>query len=65
MSYSVRKNASGSYDLFDKKGDQYIDVRLEETEARNLCRKLNLGSGFGEWTPAFFSVKFEACYEGA
>lgn len=64
MSYTIRKNDFGSYDLFDKKSEQHIEVRLEEFEARTLCRKLNLGAGFAEWTPAFFAPKFEAKFEG-
>ncbi len=54
MSYSVIRNDLGKYDLFEKDSNNTIEIGIaQETEARSICRKLNLGSGFAGWTPNF------------
>lgn len=58
MSYSVRKDDFGTYNIYEKQSDVLIDMRKTEQEARDLCRKLNLGSGFAGWTPLFIAEKF-------
>jgi len=59
MSYSVIRNNLGKYDLFEKDSNNTIEIGItQETEARSICRKLNLGSGFAGWTPEFIASKF-------
>lgn len=55
MSYSVAKNENSSYDIIEKETDVTINMKTNEKRARELCRKLNLGSGFNGFTPAFFA----------
>lgn len=57
MSYKVitEKNV---YNILEKESDVTIDLRIDEKKARDLCRKLNLGSGFNGWTPLFFASKY-------
>lgn len=57
MSYKVitEKNV---YNILEKESDVTIDLRIDEKKARDLCRKLNLGSGFHGWTPLFFASKY-------
>lgn len=56
MSYTV-KEKDGSFDIYEKNSDVLIELKSEEKRAKDLCRKLNLGSGFNGWTPLFFAVK--------
>jgi hypothetical protein len=56
MSYSVRKSGS-VYNILEKETDTLIVVEKSERQARNLCRKLNLGAGFEGFTPSFFTPK--------
>jgi len=56
MSYSVKKNKN-QYDILEKNTGTLIQIGYSEKNARNTCRKLNLGSGFEGWTPPFFSKK--------
>jgi hypothetical protein len=57
MSYKVITEEN-TYSIFEKESDITIDLRTDEKKARDLCRKLNLGSGFNGWTPPFFAVKY-------
>ena len=57
MSYKVVKNQN-AYSIFEKESDVTIDLQTDEKRARDLCRKMNLGSGFNGWTPLFFAVKY-------
>jgi len=65
MSYMVKKNEIGTFDLFDKGSEEMIELHLDEHTARTLCRKMNLGSGFGGWTPSFFAKKYSGIHEEA
>lgn len=58
MSYAVKEN-NGSFDIYEKNSDVLIELKSEEKRAKDLCRKLNLGSGFNGWTPLFFAVKYK------
>jgi hypothetical protein len=59
MSYSVVLNDNGKYDLVEKESKTLISLgKVDEKEARSLCRKLNLGSGFCGWTPQFLANSF-------
>lgn len=51
-----------SFDILEKDSNLTIVLDAEEKRAKQLCRKLNLGSGFGGWTPLFFAEKFTATY---
>lgn len=62
MSYAV-KEKQGSFDIYEKNNDVLIELKAEEKKAKDLCRKLNLGSGFNGWTPLFFASKNEVKYE--
>lgn len=57
MSYVTVKSSDNEYDLLEK--DTNITIKLEkpENDARDICRKLNLGSGFEGFTPPFFAEK--------
>jgi hypothetical protein len=57
MSYSVVTNVQGTYDVHEKESGITIQLERTSSEARNICRKLNLGSGFSGWTPLFFAPK--------
>ena len=57
MSYIVKKNDS-DYNICEKKTGIIIELSFEEKKAKDICRKLNLGSGFNGWTPTFFAVKY-------
>jgi hypothetical protein len=58
MSYAV-KETSGQFDVYEKGNDVIIELKTNEKKAYELCRKLNLGSGFNGWTPGFFTTKYE------
>jgi len=57
MSYKVSKSGE-AFDLHELESDITIELNVAEKSARDLCRKLNLGSGFNGWTPPFFAAKF-------
>ncbi len=57
MSYQVVKSEN-AFSIFEKESDIVIDLKTDEKRARDLCRKMNLGSGFNGWTPPFFAVKY-------
>ena len=54
MSYRILESKNG-YDIMEKETDIVIELSVKEKEAKDLCRKLNLGSGFAGWTPTFFA----------
>jgi hypothetical protein len=54
MSYRVLETETG-YAIMEKESDVRIELNKSEKEIRDLCRKLNLGSGFNGWTPPFFA----------
>lgn len=58
MSYKVHRNNEGSYDILEKDTDTVVMLSTVESRARDLCRKMNLGSGFNGWTPEFFNAKY-------
>lgn len=64
MSYSVKQGESG-YNIVEKDTDVVIVLERSESEARALCRKMNLGSGFNGWTPPFFSTRMDIVTEEA
>lgn len=58
MSYRVQKE-NGIFLIVEKDTDQIIRRCGCEREARDLCRSLNLGSGFNGFTPSFFLQEYE------
>jgi hypothetical protein len=64
MSYSVKQGKTG-YNIIEKDTDLTIELERSEKEARDLCRKMNLGSGFNGWTPTFFTPKMNVNFEEA
>ena len=56
MSYRVVESNEG-YDVIEKETEVLIKLSVEEKIAKDVCRKLNLGSGFSGWTPMFFAGK--------
>ena len=57
MSYAVKENTN-QFDVYENTSNVLIELQTSESHARELCRKLNLGSGFNGWTPPFFSEKY-------
>lgn len=57
MSYKVNQDGD-KFNIFEVGTDQTIELETSEKRARDLCRKMNLGSGFNGWTPSFFAVKY-------
>lgn len=58
MTYKVLKKQD-EYSIIEKDTNLVIEMFKEEKEARTLCRSLNLGSGFGGYTPTFFAKQKE------
>ena len=54
MSYVVKK-IEDAFHILEKESETYIELKGEEKKVREICRKLNLGSGFSGWTPSFFA----------
>lgn len=62
MSYTTQEE-NGKFNILEKNTGVLIVLETENHNARDLCRKLNLGSGFNGWTPHFFTNKPNAIYE--
>lgn len=45
--------------IYETATDQIIKDGLDLDQVRTLCRKLNFGSGFDGYTPAFFLNTFK------
>jgi len=58
MSYAV-KEFNGKYNILEKASETVIELETNEKNARDLCRKLNLGAGFNGWTPTFVAEKMK------
>lgn len=58
MKYKISKNLTGGFDIIEKQTNVTIQLEMIELKAKEICRKLNLGSGFDGWTPEFVSVKY-------
>lgn len=63
MSYVV-KETHGKFNILEKDSNIVIEMEYDEKSARDICRKLNLGSGFNGWTPPFIAEKYKVT-EGA
>ena len=53
MSYRV-EHVNNQHIIKEKATEQTVASYSSSKEARNVCRSLNLGSGFDGLTPAFF-----------
>ena len=58
MSYKVITNTKGTFDILENDTSTTIELGFPESRARDLCRKVNLGSGFNGWTPQFMAVSY-------
>ena len=59
MGYKVIKATKGKlFNLHELGSDLIIELKVSEPKAREVCRKLNLGGGFGGRTPDFFAKKY-------
>ena len=58
MTYRVNQN-NNVYDIIEKDTDLVVFAHDREKNARELCRSLNLGSGFNGYTPQFFTQSFK------
>ena len=54
MSYKVKQTENG-YDIVEQQTNVVINLKYGEKKVRDLCRKMNLGSGFNGFTPDFFA----------
>jgi hypothetical protein len=63
MSYTV-KEVNGKFNIFEKDSQILIELECDENKARDMCRKLNLGSGFNGWTPIFIAEKLKVMIDG-
>jgi len=60
MSYRVKKTkGKPKFNIIEKDTELVVHTLNNETEARKLCRSLNLGSGFNGFTPPFFTKRTE------
>ena len=62
MSYVV-KQVGNNYKIFDTKNEKFIEKTYQKNEADKIARKLNLGSGFGDWIPDFFNKEYPVVYK--
>ena len=58
MSYRVERIPNKKYLVIEKNTGHTVYETKTEKEARQMCRSLNLGSGFDGLTPEFFVAKF-------
>lgn len=49
------KETKGVFDIVEKCTDTVINLSMSEIRAKELCIKMNHGSGFDGWTPSFFA----------
>lgn len=57
MAYIVQQS-KGCFEIIEKNSDLVVATRSVKTDAVNLCRTLNLGSGFDGHTPIFFTAVY-------
>lgn len=55
MSYKVKQVNNTKFDILEKETGILIDLKISEQEAKDICRKMNLGAGFNGFTPSFFA----------
>lgn len=55
MTYKVIQDQN-RFDILEKDTELVVYSTRQQNVARDLCRSLNLGSGFGGHTPPFFAV---------
>lgn len=59
MNYSVKEN-DNKYAVYDDNTETPVYSRLTRGKANLLARRLNAGSGFGEFcTPSFFNFSYK------
>lgn len=55
MSYITKVERNGLHKIVEKETSVEIELKKDENAVRDICRKLNLGSGFAGFTPPFFA----------
>lgn len=55
MSYKVEQNKRSNH-IIEKATKLTVGIYECQKQARDVCRSLNLGSGFNGLTPAFFCL---------
>jgi uncharacterized FlaG/YvyC family protein len=55
MSYKLKQSVATKFDIIEKNTDTIIELKIPEQKAKDLCRKMNLGTGFNGFTPHFFA----------
>jgi hypothetical protein len=59
LNYSVKEDDS-KYAIYDDNTEALVHSRLTRSRANLLARRLNAGSGFGEFsTPGFFTYTYK------
>ena len=53
----VKSAVVDRYDILETKTGHIVKSDLSQSEAKEMTRKLNFGSGFDGWTPEFFLSK--------
>lgn len=59
MDYRYVKQETLHYNIVESQTGYTVIKDLDFDKARDMARHLNLGGGFGGWTPLFFLTKFE------
>ena len=62
MSYVV-KEFGVTWKIYNTETKQYVNMKLSKEEANKIARKMNLGSGFGDWIPDFFNMEYPLVYK--
>ena len=60
IDYRIQKNKK-NFDIFETRTETVIASVLVKSDAQKIAMHLNMGGGFGGWTPGFFlkSVKYK------
>ena len=56
MNYKIIENDK-KFDVFETQTDVVLKTFKSKSEAKELAKSLNLGSGFDGFTPSFFLIK--------
>lgn len=63
MAYTVQQGKD-CFEIVEKDSELVVATRSVKTDALNLCRSLNLGSGFDGHTPIFFTAVYTDSAKG-
>lgn len=54
VKYKVQKS-DDLFEVLETETGNIIKSELTNSQAKDLCRRLNFGGGFDGWTPSFFN----------